>query len=223
MSTLVAVALLGFYSPTLWPSVRVSRVEAHPQATAPNFEDAVASAPALCNRLQECNGKLADADADALSDLLATSNGARGFFVNWLTGDQYDLADRQGARALIDAIATARDAQMLSELLIMNVAMPSATAVAHGRNGDAESEARSARTAKRAALIVRTLMPEKQPSLPTEYDALFAATRRALAADGDETWDGSEDEERWGKFLQRWGYDQEQLEAIAHALSTCGP
>merc|ERR1712070_103537 len=219
---LTVVGLLGFYSPAGWHGAGASRSSCRIAATAPSFEDAVASAPALCDLLQEGSGQLSDADADALSNMLATSNGARGFFVNWLTGDEYDLADRQGARALITALATAQDAPMVSELMVMNVAMPAATAAAHRRNDDAENESRSQRTSKRAALIVRTLMPEKQPWLPPEYDGLFAATQAALAG-SDARADRSEDEERWARFLQRWGYDEEQLQAILDALSTCGP
>lgn len=224
MSTplLAVVGLLGFYSPAGWRGAGAPRPRCHVAATAPSFEDAIASAPALCDQMQKGNGQLSDADTKALSNLLATSNGARGFFVNWLTVDEYELADRQGARALINALAKAQDAPMVSELMVMNVAMSAATAVAHRRNGDAESEARSQRTSKRAALIVRTLMPEKQPWLPPEYDGLFAATQAALAG-ADAQGDRSEDEERWAKFLQRWGYDEEQLRAILDALSTCGP
>ena len=75
----LAAIVLAFAVPRAPPMVM--------KVIAPNsFEAALKSAPELCSALQD--GK----DAKGLENFLTTSAGARGFFVHYLTGDEWTVA-----------------------------------------------------------------------------------------------------------------------------------
>lgn len=74
------------------------------RASTSSFESYVASAHAVCGVLQHlhaegsldaANCRLKAADSAALSAILASSNGARGFFVNYLTDEAFTVADAE--------------------------------------------------------------------------------------------------------------------------------
>ena len=104
----------------------------------------------------------------------------------------------------------------------MNVAMPTATAVLHRRAGDSAMEASADRSATRATRLVRAIMPERQPALIPCVDGLLASVRRARSPAGAGAAAASS-YSSWDAFLQRWGYDEEQLLAIERALRACCP
>ena len=58
-------------------------------ASSLSFEDAVATAPSFCAALQ------AGQAPEGLKDFIASSAGARGFFVNYLTSDDWTCADNE--------------------------------------------------------------------------------------------------------------------------------
>ena len=178
---------------------------------AVSFEDAVSSAPGYCAALQD------DDAPSGLQDFLGTSAGARGFFVNWLTDDQWTRAD-EGAppTALATALETAP--QEVVDVMVMNVVMSAATAVAHRRAGNDDAAEMSDRTSARARLLVCALR-ERVPALATALLAL----RAALSDEGEKP-EGvaAEAEDSWVVFLQRWTYDDKQLDAVDEALKLCG-
>eukprot|EP00967_Tisochrysis_lutea_P146916 scaffold278176_cov27-Tisochrysis_lutea.AAC.1 len=183
-------------------------------ATETSFESSVASAPALCRALQEAaaGGGLAAADEVALMQMLATSNGARGFFVNWLTSEEWTAAESETPpQPLVQAICEAANQSMLSRLMLMNVAMPAATALAHERMGNENAAIASRLTARRASLLARAMLP-RQPALTDAAATFQEAVDAAIQADNR-----SADFE-WTEFLVRWGYDKQQLMLIRDSL-----
>lgn len=132
-----------------------------------------------------------------VGDLVATSNGARGFFVAYLTGD-WALADRSPPEVLA-ALRTSTDT--VAELLAKNLAMSTAMAWAHGQRGDADAVAGSKQVSRRTAqLIVRLQGPQLREQLHQLREAI-------------ESGNGP-----YSPFLKRWGYGPEQLQAIGAAL-----
>ena len=82
---MIAVALA--FTP---PSVRHVRTTTIAMAATPkSFEDALADAPTLCAALQ------AGEAPEGLGQFVASSAGARGFFVHYLTGDEWTCADKE--------------------------------------------------------------------------------------------------------------------------------
>ncbi len=162
--------------------------------------------------------------------MLSTSNGARGFFVNWLTGDEWTVADGGTQGSLFEALCTTENPQMICELMVMNVMMPAATALAHRRrHNDAMADV-SIRTSKRATRLIRAIMPERQPALIPRVDGALAAVSAGIAAAESGmpapyrtiSGDGGVESE-WDVFVGYHGYDNEQLRAVRCALLNCCP
>ena len=199
----------------------------HSHPVAQSFEDALSEAPALCETLQS------GGDAAGLAQMLGTSSGARGFFVHYLTNEEYTVADEEQPPAALAAALLEASAETL-EVMLMNVVMSSASAASHAANGDAESAAASELTCARASLLVRAIAPRK-PELAAALESLRVATAAALAPPESIKDDeaklaayqaieaGGEAHEAWAAFLERWYYDEAQLTAASCALASCEP
>ena len=134
--------------------------------------------------------------ADRVSELVASRDGARGFFVVALAGDS-PLMDR-----LPDPVALVLRAggEGVVDLSVRNLAMSSAMALHHARSGDGAMQAGSERVQARSTELLRLL----EPGLVTQrLETLLQAT----AGKGEDV-----------AFLDRWGYDAEQRSAIAAAV-----
>ena len=133
-----------------------------------------------------------------ISTLVQTSNGARGFFVCFLTGE-WQLADNPSF-GIIKALQSEPNA--IAELLVKNLAMSTAMAIVHQRSGNIDQAQGSERVAKRTALLiekvdlveVRTIASQMQNSASTNTGEYVS-------------------------FLEKWGYDVEQKQAIANVLA----
>jgi hypothetical protein len=164
-------------------------------------------APPIC--------KAIEADDPAVGPLLdalfATSDGVRGFFVNYLTDPSLSKPDEpQPPTVLTDAMRKA-PAQMLSELMVMNVVMPSATSMSHLRNGDASAAEGSRLTARRASALVSCAGLEQVRSDMLAVLAVCEGNGPCSAVS----------EERllfWGEFCDRWQYDEQQRQVIAMVM-----
>ncbi|AFZ43675.1 hypothetical protein PCC7418_1486 [Halothece sp. PCC 7418] len=134
-----------------------------------------------------------------VSDLVATSNGARGFFVTYLTADS-PVAD-QPPKAVLEGLKTSPE--LVSELLVKNVAMSTAMAITHRRQ-DHESMAQgSDRVQRRSIDLIKQLNHELlQEKAQQMRDSALTGKGEAEVA-----------------FFERWGYDQEQRSAIAQQLA----
>lgn len=144
------------------------------------------------------NGELSDEVlADRLGELVASRDGARGFFVVSLVADS-PLMDRLPEPLVLQLRAAGAG---VVDLTARNLAMSTAMALHHGRAGDVEQQQASRRVASRCTELLRLLEPF---SVKDRLETLLAA---AAAAEGEDV-----------AFLDRWGYDAEQRQAIAAAV-----
>ena len=144
------------------------------------------------------SGELSDEVlADRVAELVASRDGARGFFVVSLAGD-CPLMDRL-PEPLVLQLAAAGEGVV--DLSARNLAMSTAMAVHHQRAGDSAQQGASERVALRCTELLRLL--------PGEVVKARLETLLVAAADGD-----GEDV----AFLERWGYDAQQKAAIAAAV-----
>jgi hypothetical protein len=163
------------------------------------FESAIEEAQSLLD-----SGTLPEAEMIARTKtLLETEAGARGFFVVFLTGDS-PLAD-QVPDWLLSLLATGPD--LVAELLVKNLAMSTATALAHEAQGNREQADGSRQVAQRTTTILKALRHPPfgpVPVLERKTMAMFQTLK--------------EEEGPYRNFLDRWGYDRNQRQAISHAF-----
>ncbi len=161
-----------------------------------SFEGAIALTQSLMEQMEQ--EQLSDVDlTQTLTQLVATENGARGFFVTYLTSDR-PLAD-QPSTAVLSALNTAPES--VGELLVKNLAMSSAMAVTHRRNGNHDMAEGSDRVRSRTAKLIQQL---QLSTVPTKLTQLKDS---ATTGTGD-----------YASFLTRWGYDDEQRQVIVQAI-----
>jgi hypothetical protein len=162
---------------------------------SPTFQEAMAiSAEHI--RLWDA-GELSDEVlADEVGELVRHRDGARGFFVVSLTGDS-PLMDRL-PEALVMQLRLV--GMGVVDLTVRNLAMSTAMALHHRRQADQTMLDGSLRVQARS----RELLTLLEPALVKEkLESMLAGLR-------------GEGEER--AFYERWGYDEEQCQAIAAAL-----
>lgn len=134
--------------------------------------------------------------ADRVGALVASRDGARGFFVVALTSDA-PLMDRLPE---VLVLALRRAGEGVVDLTVRNLAMSAAMALHHGRNGDAGMQAGSERVQQRSRELLRVLEPG---AVKARLETLLAATH----GEGEDV-----------AFLERWGYDTEQRREIGQAV-----
>jgi len=127
-----------------------------------------------------------------------TELGPRAFWVSLLTGDSPWADDPPPA--LVDLVAAGP--AILSELLVKNLAMSTAMALTHERQGSTDGAAGSQQVQRRS---LRWLAALREPKLQARLAQLQAAALGETNADTD--------------FLRKWGYDDEQRAAIAQVLA----
>jgi hypothetical protein len=143
------------------------------------------------------NGELSDEVlSDRVAELVASRDGARGFFVVSLAGDS-PLMDRLPDPVVL-ALRLAGDGVV--DLSARNLAMSTAMALHHQRNGDAGQQGGSERVQLRCTELLRLLEPV---AVKERLETLLEAT------------DGRGEDVA---FLDRWGYDADQRAAIAEAV-----
>ncbi|MGG6292918.1 hypothetical protein ACQ4M4_00725 [Leptolyngbya sp. AN02str] len=149
---------------------------------------------------------MAQMDASAISEtdlrqtvaqLVATENGARGFFVAYLT-DERSLADQPSA-GLIEALRSSPT--IVSDLLVKNLAMSAAMAIAHRRNQNESMAQGSDRVRSRTTELIQQL------NLSAIADKLTQLQTTLATGSGD-----------YEPFLTRWNYDDEQRQVIHTAV-----
>ncbi len=161
------------------------------------FEQAIALTQSLLSQMEQ--GHIPESDILAtIQKLVSTLAGARGFFVSYLTDDR-PFAD-QPSEATLAALATSPE--IVSELLVKNLAMSSAMVLTHRRRDDEIMAKQSERVRERSSqLIVSLGLPEFAEKLAQ----LFVAVQSGQGI--------------YQSFLDRWNYDPEQREAIAKAIA----
>ncbi|NJN87302.1 MAG: hypothetical protein HC881_14605 [Leptolyngbyaceae cyanobacterium SL_7_1] len=163
-----------------------------------SFEQAIALTQALLVRLSQ--NQLTDAETESyIAALVNSETGARGFFVTYLTGEA-SPADRP-TDAVIQALRTSPE--IVSELLVKNLAMSTAMAIAHYRQRHLSMAEGSERVRSRTMGLLQRLQ------LPLINQKLQSLRETARTGEGD-----------YQSFLSRWGYDAEQQEAIATTITS---
>ncbi|MEI6428099.1 MAG: hypothetical protein WCO45_06865 [Pseudanabaena sp. ELA607] len=138
--------------------------------------------------------------------LLDTMNGARGFFVAYLTGSfpQSDAPSAPIYRAIAQAPTVAID------LLVKNIAMSTAMVLTHCQRGNEDLAKSSALVANRSSRLIR--------ELSENYGAANLIAAAKDLRDSAEGRGGT-----YGDFLERWQYDEMQRLAIVTALESACP
>jgi hypothetical protein len=135
---------------------------------------------------------------DFVAALVQTANGARGFFVTYLTSPD-PICDEPRSE-IIAALHAHPD--IAADLLVKNIAMSTAQQLYHQRRNDSEMVASSATVAMRTTKIVQQLkLPQIQTLCRELVDTIHTGT-------------GS-----YSDFLTRWGYDEEQKNSIAQTVA----
>ena len=165
--------------------------------TPVTFEAAISQSQELLAAIAE--QRLDDqAFAQQVQTLVQTENGARGFFVTYLTADM-PQAD-QPSPDLLMALQTSPE--IVSELLVKNLAMSSATAVLHRRQQSPELAQGSDQVRQRTVNLINQL------ALPPLTPKLLALKTTVTTGQGD-----------YQAFIERWDYDAEQKAAILEAIA----
>ena len=135
---------------------------------------------------------------DFVSALIQTSNGARGFFVTYLTAK--DPICNEPQPEIIAAITAHPD--IAADLLVKNIAMSTAQQLYHQRRNDSEMMISSATVAARTTKIIKEL------NFPQIQDMCRELVSTIQTGTGSYT-----------EFLTRWGYDDEQKQSIDRIIS----
>ncbi|WP_319420517.1 hypothetical protein [Pleurocapsa sp. FMAR1] len=161
-----------------------------------SFPQAIATTQALMDKMNAAQLSEAEIEQE-LTSMIETKNGGRGFFVAYLTSE-LNLADNPSP-GVINALKSSP--QTANELLVKNLAMSSAMVVAHDRQHDLENAKGSQKVQERTCKLIQLL---KSKSIENELQKLQMTIE---AGQGD-----------YQEFLQRWGYDSEQQQAIKKAI-----
>jgi hypothetical protein len=135
---------------------------------------------------------------DFVSALIQTANGARGFFVTYLTAKDPICDEPQPE---IIAAITAHPS-IAADLLVKNIAMSTAQQLYHQRRNDSEMMSSSATVAARTTKIIQQL------NLPQIQDMCQELISTIQTGAGSYT-----------EFLTRWGYDDEQKQSIEQTVA----
>lgn len=175
-----------------------------PQEAAPSeitFPQAIALTKSLLSRIEA--GELSPGEIEAaIAELVKTEDGARGFFVTYLTSD-LTLADNP-APEVVRALQSSPE--IVAELLVKNLAMSATMAFTHRRNGNEDIAQGSDRVRERTARLIELV------DLPVVREVAQNLLENAATGEG-----------RYKVFLQQRGYDAEQRQVMCKALQEVIP
>ena len=160
----------------------------------PTFKEAMQATMIWCKSWE--NNEISDeVISDRIGELIKTVEGARGFFVVGLSMD-CPLMDRF-PDALIFQLR--RSGEIVVDLTVKNLAMSSAMIITHRKNGNSQ-QTQSERIKIRCIELLKLL---DSNLVKKRLDVLLEATK-GHGADL--------------KFLDRWGYDNEQINGISESI-----
>lgn len=165
-----------------------------------SFEEAIALTQALLDNLEQ--GKVSELTLkQTVRDLVNSENGARGFFVTYLS-DERAFID-ECIPAVVEGLTASPE--VVSPLLVKNLAMSTAMAITHRRNQQEAMAKGSDRVRSRTARLIQAL------SFPQLQEQAKQLTESIDTGAG-----------HYQSFLERWGYDDEQKRGIYAALQQIG-
>lgn len=163
-----------------------------------SFEQAIDLSQSLITAMAQ--GELTEAEiVDLLTELVKSENGARGFFVTYLSDDQ-PLAD-QPSDAVVQALRTSPE--IVAELMAKNLAMSTAMAISHRRNDREDMAQGSDRVRSRSIHLIQLL---QLPTLSQKLQQLHESIATGIGT--------------YQTFLDRWNYDAEQRQAIRTVIES---
>ncbi len=134
-----------------------------------------------------------------VQDLVGTTEGARGFFVGYLTSDE-SIVD-QPTPAIVQGLHA--HPAVVADLLVKNLAMSTAQSVHFQRDDQPEMANNSVRVADRSRqLLVMLALPQVQENCRQLSHSIQTSTGEYV------------------DFLERWGYDPYQKQAIQQQLDS---
>ena len=161
-----------------------------------SFPQAIQATQSLMDKIESQHLDEASIERE-VSVIMNTKNGGRGFFVAYLTSD-LSLPDRPSP-GIVKGLKSSE--KVVSELLVKNLAMSSAMTITHNRNNDLKNVEGSQRVYRRTRNLIQRI---KLNSVEQELSKLQETITQKNGAYDD--------------FLERWGYDNEQQEAIKTAI-----
>ena len=159
-----------------------------------SFEDAIALTQNFVAQLDSLSEPEKE---NTVTSLVASENGARGFFVTYLTSDD-EVVDQESA-GIVAGLKTSPE--IVSELLVKNVAMSTAMKITHLKNDNEQMARNSQRVTQRSLKFLEQL------------DLEVSKTKIQQLQDTIANNDGI-----YHKFLTRWKYDDEQKQAMVKAF-----
>jgi hypothetical protein len=160
-----------------------------------SFEEAISLTQSFLDNLENMQE---EDKYQIISSLVKTENGARGFFVTYLT-DERLFADFP-SEGIVKGLKSSRE--IIAELLVKNVAMSTAMAITHRDNHNEEMAQKSLRVKIRSINLIKELNLD----LIQQKIAQLKITI-------------NQNQGVYQEFLERWGYDQNQKIAILEAFS----
>lgn len=160
------------------------------------FEQAIALTQTFLDEVAQ--GNLPEAViSQTTAALVSNQNGARGFFVTYLTGDS-PLAD-QPSEAVLTGLRS--QPELVADLLVKNLAMSTAMIMTHTCNQNPDLAIGSTRVQQRTDRLISLLH-----LIPVQIRLQQLLTAITTGSGADQA------------FLTRWGYDAEQQQSIQQAL-----
>ena len=159
-----------------------------------SFENAIQQTQDLLSQIEFLD---ADTITQKITELVSTENGARGFFVTYLTSDlpytEYPSLE------VITALKTSPI--FVNELLVKNLAMSTAMVIYHRSQGDKENAQGSEKVQEKTGQLIKQLL---SPALGEKLQQLATSLNTGQG--------------EYQAFLERWGYDNYQRQAIAEII-----
>ena len=159
-----------------------------------SFENAIQQTQDLLSQIEFLDAKTI---TQKFTELVSTENGARGFFVTYLTSD---LSHREyPSLEVITALKTSPI--FVNELLVKNLAMSTAMVIYHRSQGDKENAQGSEKVQEKTGQLIKQLLSQ---SLGEKLQQLATSLNTGQG--------------EYQAFLERWGYDDCQRQAIAEII-----
>jgi len=159
-----------------------------------SFENAIQQTQDLLSQIEFLD---ANVITQKFTELVSTENGARGFFVTYLTSDL--SYTKYPSLEVITALKTSPI--LVNELLVKNLAMSTAMVIYHRKQGDEENARGSERVQEKTGQLIKQLL---SPELGEKLQQLATSLNR--------------EQGEYQAFLERWGYDDCQRQAIAEII-----
>ena len=159
-----------------------------------SFENAIQQTQDLLSQIEFLDAKTI---TQKFTELVSTENGARGFFVTYLTSDLSHT--EYPSLEVITALKTSPI--FVNELLVKNLAMSTAMVIYHRSQGDKENAQGSEKVQEKTGQLIKQLLSQ---SLGEKLQQLATSLNTGQG--------------EYQAFLERWGYDDCQRQAIAKII-----